>query len=309
MDCTEALGLIGPVIDGEVEQEKLNDFYEHLRNCEVCRKEYQQQKALKVLVKKKAEKLKAPQSLVEKIKQQTSQELYKNADKASASHAETLLNDNQQKHNQTKPGKYIKQNLSRFLFLEPFESNVNSFFAVILGVCVLAMLVFAGFVKKNSLSFAELQHQFFSTQKEKGNLITWIASSLESSTYNGIHPERLNNQNLLKDFLSKKNAIPVVHDYKMISIQEIVIDSMPTVHIMYIHNEKPKNILKVFVCPLAHINSDILDSDIVQILNHQGSYLYHTTDNKSIYLWKSENMLYSAIASNYKMNLETAIRP
>lgn len=306
MDCNEALSLISAAVDGELEEPNKGPFFDHLQSCDYCRKEYEDQKAVKNLLRSKLSKHKAPRSLVSAIKRQTSQELYQGADDLSATHAEQLLKDNPKCK---KSGKLWKQKLSRLFFVEPYESKVNHFFALVLAGCVLAMLVFAGFVKKSNLSFAELQKQIiFNNNNQAKNLIDWTSSSLQShdnATSKFSVSSNKTDKFVSQELLTHSNKIPLVSNFYISSIHSLNIYDISTVLITYLHQENSDYVIKVFVYRISDLNPDLIEPEILHSILESKCHVVNFSEKPDILFWKKENYIYSAITNHSDTNLES----
>jgi anti-sigma factor (TIGR02949 family) len=316
VDCKEALTIISAAVDGEVKGSKLKEFNEHISACVNCRAEYEAEKATKDLLRTKLKRVKAPQSLIDAIRKQTLEMPLPNVQQFSIANESNILI----KHaNSIACGHVIvaqhvpkwKLKLADLLFMEPSQSRVNSAFAFGLAASILAMLVFAGFMRNQQVSF--MDGEVVPVEKASSNIVEMTVNAFESGNatadLKSIDPQVVSAY--LTKVIGSQVVVPVADGFTLQAVHVTRFGTVNAGEIRYVHAKHPNTRFSVFVMNQADLNGTdyVPAKDGIYLLPdgqklHQESYPI----DQQVVIWKWSNSVYTAIASDENIDLLKMIK-
>ncbi|ACF13727.1 hypothetical protein Ctha_1264 [Chloroherpeton thalassium ATCC 35110] len=315
MECKEALTLISAAVDGELGGAKLKEFEIHLQECEVCRNEYEAEKATKNILKQKLKKVKAPPSLVDAIRRQTMGNVPSNVQEFSGGFREQEL---VVPHAScfAAPSLAISSNfgarLKHLLFISPEDSKINTFFAFTLALCVLAMLVFTGFVRHQQSAFQDsaFSQREIETSKKSLNQLTGAAFERTLQTDAAPVTDYHSTVRFLTNATNTDAVLPLANGFFPHTVSSFMLGNIPAVEIKYYRKENPESTLSIFAMNAEDIQgSQFLPESIFQKISHDETAFvpsFSETGRKTV-VWKWGNTIYSAISNESALDMTNGI--
>ncbi len=316
MDCKEALKLMSAAIDGELSPQKDSEFHSHIKECDACRAEYEAERATKAILKSKLKRVKAPQSLVDAIKRQTLGAVGKeanvqlsvdfNSDKLFGGSAVRVAKSN------------WRQSLANTLFINPnLNSKANSVFALVLATSVLAMLVFAGFMRNRTGS-----GMFDKT----GDVEVATTSNIFELTNTAFAatPEKMKTMELqsgdaqvVANYLSKSVGIhavvPVVKEHLLAAAKVSAFGTINAGEMVFQATNKndKKSLVSVFVAHERDVRqANVMPVGVMDYISADGRNFFTTTcsNGNQVIVWKWGETIYTATTADARLNLAQAVR-
>lgn len=316
MDCKEALKLMSAAIDGELSPQKDSEFHSHISECAACRAEYDAERATKAILKSKLKRVKAPQSLVDAIKRQTLGAVGKetnvqlsvdfNSDKLFGVSAARVAKSN------------WRQSLAGALFINPnLNSKANSVFALVLATSVLAMLVFAGFMRNRTGS--GMFDKTGDVEAATTSNIFELTNTAFAST-----PEKMKTIELqsgdaqvVANYLSKSVGIhavvPVVKEHTLAAAKVSAFGTINAGEMVFqaANKNDKKSLVSVFVAHERDVRqANVMPAGVMEYIAADGRNFFTTTcsNGNQVIVWKWGETIYTATTADARLNLAQAVR-
>lgn len=305
MDCKESLSLMSAAVDGELSEPKLSEFYEHIRQCPACRAEFEAEKATKAFLKARLKRVKAPKSLVEAIKRQTI------GNPSLSEYSQLSAGANAAYSQPVSPSWHtaLFSRFSNWLFINPeINQRANSFFAVGLALSVLAMLIFAGFVRttpdtglfdsgkmlvsSTAPNLCEMVTVSFNPQQALADIYTsdaQVAANYFAKTA-GIHA-----------------VIPMVKGYSLSSARLAAFGAVNACELIF---KRAKSVVAIYFLSEKDMLGQLsLPENILQYISADGRNFYtaRNLQGHHVVVWKWGDIIYAATSNDSQLNLSQLI--
>lgn len=311
VDCQKALTLMSAAVDGELNAETRDAFLAHIAVCDDCRTEYEAEQATKAVLKSRLKRVKAPQSLVDAIRRQTGG-APDTANVQAFSRTPQIVLD----HNSLAGQPKWKLALFRVLFIDPnLDSRSNTLFAFGLAFCIMGMLIFAGFVHERS--HGAIDGTTLHIEHRAASNIFEMTTMSFAAAETGVKSDYLQSSDaaVLTNYLGKSLSltpfVPVVKDYKAVSVRLTAFGHTNAGEILYRHTSNPKRMLSVYVSNYADVahESCIPETAMERITQDARAFYSNLCPNgKQVAIWKWGDALYTATADDTALDLATVIR-
>lgn len=313
MDCKESLSLMSAAVDGELHEPKLSEFLEHIRVCEACRAEFEAEKATKAILKSRLKRVKAPKSLVDAIKRQT----IGNPSMSQFSQFSSLSPAALPQQEVHRADSWYEM-LSSWLFVDTGASRrANSFFAAGLAFTVLAMLIFAGFVRTNSETglfdtartvvhsaapnLCEIIAFTFDPKQERADMHTSEAQVVE---------------NYFAKIAGIQAVIPKVKGFSLATARLTALGSLNAGEIVFKNSKGKKNaenaesVVAVYVINEKDMQGRLtVPHEVMQAISADGRCFrtMHTSQGHQVVVWKWGEIIYAATTHDAQLDLAQLI--
>lgn len=300
MTCKEAQALISAAVDGELDDVTMREFLIAIETCEHCRAEYEAELQTKKLLREKLKKVRAPQSLVDAITRQTIER-----GNPSTMQFNALI---------AQPGavKLPKQNIERWkrAFLEAIyiNPNLNSkahpIFAVALGTCILAMLIFASFVRDERNAFDAPTYLEAGTQSNIFDATSRLFVESQSPDVKTKDASVIANH--IEKVFGVTPVIPNVRLFHPSSVRVAAFGSADVGEVRFVHDKDPKTVVAIYIARENEVlKNATIEADIAQYISENGHNFYRKTcpSGSQVVVWKWGEMIYMATTNNSEINL------
>ncbi|MDW8465936.1 MAG: anti-sigma factor [Chloroherpetonaceae bacterium] len=302
------MSLMSAVVNGELSEPKLSEFYEHIRECPACRAEFEAEKATKAFLRARLKRVKAPKSLVEAIKRQT----IGNLSLGQASQFSAISPTDYSQHSAMFPESRWQRLLSRlpsWLFINPeVNRRANSLFALGLALSVLAMLVFAGFARTNpetglfdsgkaivasaAPNLCEMVSVSFNPKQDFADIYTTEAQVAANyfARVAGIHA-----------------VIPVVKGFSLSSARLTAFGAINACEVFF---RRAKSTVAIYFLSEKDVRGQLsLPENILHYISADGRNFYtvRSPQGHHIVLWKWGEVIYAATSDDTQLNLSQLI--
>ncbi|MCS6988432.1 MAG: zf-HC2 domain-containing protein [Chloroherpetonaceae bacterium] len=305
MTCKEVQALITAAVDGELDEKTMKEFFAALDKCEHCRAEYEAELQTKRLIRQKIKKIKAPQSLVDAITRQTIGKT--DSSNAPFDAAVAVQADMAESQRQTL-GSW-KQALLEAIYVNPSaQSRSHTIFAAGLAISILAMLIFAGFVRQRQNAFdAEMQIE----ASAKSNIFD-IASQMfrEPQTPDIKSKDASVIANHIREIFGVPVVIPTVRMFHPSSARVGAFGNVNVGEVRFVHDKDPKTVVAVYIARESEaLKNATIEEEIMRYISENGRNFYRKTcpSGSQVVVWKWGEMIYAATTNNAEVNLLAAI--
>ncbi len=310
MDCKESLSLMSAAVDGELHEPKLSEFLEHIRVCEACRAEFEAEKATKAILKSRLKRVKAPKSLVDAIKRQT----IGNPSMSQFSQFSSLSSATLPQQEAHRADSWY-ETLSSWLFVDAGTSRrANSFFAAGLAFTVLAMLIFAGFVRTNS------ETGLFDTARTVAhsaapNLCELIALTFDpKQEHADMHTS---DAQVVENYFAKiagiQAVIPHVKGFSLATARLTALSSLNAGEVVFkksVGKKTAESVVAVYVINEQDMQGRLsMPPDIMQAISADGRCFrtIRTSQGHQVVVWKWGEIIYAATTHDAQLDLAQLI--
>ncbi len=302
--CREAQALISAAVDGELDDATMREFLKAIEKCDHCRAEYEAELQTKRLLREKLKRFKAPQSLVDAITRQTIGRGNPSTTQFSALTA--------QQNTAEQPSKNIESWKRAFLEAIYINPNANSkahpIFAVALGICVLAMLIFASFVR-------EQRHVFDAPSYLEASAKSNIFDATVRLFFEAKSPDiQTKDANVIANHIEKvfgvPPVIPIVRPFQPNSVRVAALGSADVGEVRFVHEKDPKTIVAIYIAREHDIlKNATINAEVERYISENGRNFYSKTcpSGNQVVIWKWGEMIYSATTNNPELNLISSI--
>ncbi len=304
MTCKEVQALITAAVDGELDDETMREFLIALEKCDQCRAEYEAELQVKKLLREKLKRFKAPQSLVEAIRRQTIGQ--ENSSMTSFSvvtlHPDTIETP---KHGLDS----WKRTFLEAIYINPnHHSKAHPIFAIMLGLCVLAMLIFASFVREQRHVFDAPAHLEAIAQSNIFDATSRLFVESKSPDV------RTRDASVIANYFEKvfgiSPVIPIVHSFEPASGRIAAFGTANIGEVRFVHKKDPKTIVAIYMARESDIlKNATIDQSVLQYISESGHNFYHKTcpSGEPVVVWKWGEVIYMATTNNANINLLSTI--
>lgn len=310
MDCKESLSLMSAAVDGELHEPKLSEFLEHIRVCEACRAEFEAEKATKAILKSRLKRVKAPKSLVDAIKRQT----IGNPSMSQFSQFSSLSPATLPQQEAHRADSWYEM-LSNWLFVDAGASRrANSFFAAGLAFTVLAMLIFAGFVRTNS------ETGLFDTARTVAynaapNLCELIALTFDpKQEHADMHTS---DAQVIENYFAKiagiQAVIPNVKGFSLARARLTALSSLNAGEVVFkksVGKKPAESVVAVYLINEKDMQGRLsIPPDIMQAISTDGRCFrtIRTSQGHQVVVWKWGEIIYAATTHDAQLDLAQLI--
>lgn len=308
MTCKEAKALISAAVDGELDDKAMVEFLSAISQCEECRKEYETELHTKNLLRQRLKKVKAPQSLVDAITRQT----IGKDDASPMQFSSQVVSQISVLSHQPDILSRLKRSVLESLYINPnLNSKTHPIFAVSLGICVLAMLVFAGFMRHRE---GALIDEVASTQPStlaQSNIFDLTQRIFQESSVADIESQDATViSNHIAEKIGSSIVVPTVREFHIHSARLTALGSANATEVRFQHNRNAKMELAVYIAKESDVlKSATLSPEVVSYISENGKNFYQKScpSGTSVVIWKWGEMIYTATANTDRINLAQAI--
>ncbi len=303
MDCKESLSLMSAAVDGELHEPKLSEFLEHIRVCEACRAEFEAEKATKAILKNRLKRVKAPKSLVEAIKRQT-------IGNPSVSQFSQMTSPTEAVFQSEAGAKPWHAMLSSWLFIDPDTNRrANSFFAAGLAVTVLAMLIFAGFVRTQGDAglFDTVRPVAYSAAPNLCELVALNFSSKQDKV-----DVRTSEAQVVENYFAKtagiQAVVPNVKGFTIAAARLTAFSAVNACEVLF--KREPKSVVAVYFLNEQDMRDRLtIPKDIMEYISADGRNFWTVRNMQSlqIVVWKWGEIIYAATTNDAHLDLAKII--
>lgn len=304
MTCKEAQALITAAVDGELDDATMREFLIAIEKCEHCRAEYEAELQTKKLLREKLKRVKAPQSLVDAIARQTIERgkpstTQFNAMSAPQSAAE-LPKQNWESW---------KRALLEAIYINPNSNGkAHPIFAMALGTCVLAMLIFASFARQNGNVF-DVESRL--EANAQSNIFDATSRLFVESEYPDIKTKDASViANHIEKVFGAPPVIPVVRFFQPNSARVAAFGSAHVGEVRFVHDKDPKTIVAIYIARENDVlKNATIERDVMKYISENGRNFYRETcpSGNQVVVWKWGEMIYTATTNNPNINLLSVI--
>jgi anti-sigma factor RsiW len=293
-------------VDGELREPKLSEFLEHIRICEACRAEFEAEKATKAILKNRLKRVKAPQSLVDAIKRQTMGNPSISQFSQMASSTEAMF----QSKADSKPWQPWHVLLSNWLFIDPYTNRrANSFFAAGLAFTVLAMLIFAGFVRTQSETglFDTSRTVAYSAAPNLCELVALNFSSKQDKV--DVHTS---DPQVIENYFAKtagiQAVVPNVKGFTLSAARLTAFSSLNACEVIF--KREPETTVAVYFINEQDMRGRLtIPNDIMEYISADGRNFrtVRSMQGHQIVVWKWGEIIYAATTNDAHLDLAKVI--
>lgn len=300
MTCKEAQALISAAVDGELDEATMREFFVAIEKCEHCRAEYEAELQTKKLLREKLRRVKAPQSLVDAIARQTIEK-----GKPSITQFNALAA-------QSTTAELPKQGLENWkrafleaIYINPnLKSKAHPIFAVTLATCVLAMLIFASFVREDRNVFDAPSYLDAGAQSNIFDATSRLFVESQSPDIKTKDASVIANH--IKQVLGVSPVIPTIRLFHPSSVRVAAFGSADIGEVRFVHDKDPKAVVAVYIAREKDVlKNATIDTDVAQYISENGRNFYRKTcpSGNQVVVWKWGEMLYMATTNHPDINL------
>ncbi|MFQ3596831.1 MAG: zf-HC2 domain-containing protein [Chloroherpetonaceae bacterium] len=304
MTCKEAQALISAAVDGELDDATMREFLITIEKCEHCRAEYEAELQTKKLLREKLKRVKAPQSLVDAITRQTIERGKPSTTQFNALAAQPSTAE------LSKPGlESWKRAFLEAIYINPnFNSKAHPIFAVALGTCILAMLIFASFVREERNVFDAPSYLEAGTPSNIFDATSRLFVESQSPDVKTKDASVIANH--IEKVLGTSPVIPVVRSFQPSSVRVAAFGSADVGEVRFVHNKDPKTIVAVYIARENDVlKNATVENDVMRYISENGRNFYRKTcpSGSQVVVWKWGEIIYMATTNNPDINLLTDI--
>lgn len=292
-------------VDGELREPKLSEFLDHIRVCEACRAEFEAEKATKAILKSRLKRVKAPKSLVDAIKRQT----IGNPSVSQFTQVVPAAQATLQQSGEFKETSW-RALLSNWLFIDAGANRrANSFFAAGLAFTVLAMLIFAGFVRTSS------ETGLFDTARTLAHSAAPNLCELVTLNFNPKQDKadvRTSDAQVVENYFAKtagiQAVIPNVKGFSLAAARITAFSSLNAGEAIY--KRDAKTTVAVYFINEQDMKGRLsMPSDVMQEICADGRRFrtIHTLQGHQIVVWKWGEIIYAATTNDAHLDLAQVI--
>ncbi len=304
MTCKEAQALISAAVDGELDDATMREFLIAIEKCEHCRAEYEAELQTKKLLREKLKRVKAPQSLVDAITRQTIER-----GKPSTTAFNTMTVQHGANESPQQRLESWKRAFLEAIYINPnFNSKAHPIFAVVLGTCVLAMLIFASFVREERNVFDAPTHLAAGTQSNIFDATSRLF--IESKAPDVKTKDASVIANHIEKVLGTSPVIPVVRFFQPNSVRVAAFGSADVGEVRFVHDKDPKTIVAVYIARESDLlKNATVENDVMRYISENGRNFYRKTcpSGNQVIVWKWGEIIYMATTNNPDINLLSSI--
>ncbi len=306
MTCKEAQALITAAVDGELDETTMREFLAAIERCEHCRAEYEAELQTKKLLREKLKRVKAPQSLVDAIIRQTIEKGNSSVTSFNAMSSPIRVAEEPSKRSIVESW---KRALAEAIYINPsFNSKAHPIFALALGTCVLAMLIFAGFMREKQNVFDVQPHLEVGAQSNIFDITTRLFAQSQPPDI------KTTDANVIANHIQKvfgiSPVIPVVHLFHPSSVRITAFGSADIGEVRFVHDKDPKTVVAVYIARESDVlKNATVTNDVIQYISENGRNFYHQTcpSGTPVVVWKWGEIIYMATTNNPDINLLSSI--
>lgn|GEM_PF-1217494 len=304
MTCKEVQALITAAVDGELDEATMREFLIAIEKCDHCRAEYEAELQTKKLLREKLKRFKAPQSLVDAITRQTIER---------GKPSPTQFNITSILHGTAELPKQGLESWKR-AFLEAIYINPNHnskahpIFGIILATCVLAMLIFASFVRQQQNVFDAHAHLEIATHSNIFDATSRLFVESKSPDVKTRDASVI--ANYFEKVFGMSPVIPAVRSFQLISGRIAAFGNANVGEVRFVHEKDPKTVVAVYIARESDIlKNATIEQEILQYISENGRNFYRKTcpSGEQVVVWKWGEVIYMATTNNPNINLLSTI--
>ncbi len=300
MTCKEAQALISAAVDGELDDATMREFLIAIEKCDHCRAEYEAELQTKKLLREKLKRFKAPQSLVDAITRQTIERgnpstTQFNAMAVSQGTAELPKSGWESWKRAFMEAIYINPNLN---------SKAHPIFAIVLGTCVLAMLIFASFVREQPNTFDSHAYLQPTTQSNIFDVTSRLFVETQTPDFKTKDASVIANH--IEKVFGISPVIPKVKLFQPSSVRVTAFGSADVGEVRFVHEKDPKTVVAIYIARESDVlKNATVERDVMQYISENGRNFYRKTcpSGNQVVVWKWGEMIYMATTNNPDINL------
>jgi hypothetical protein len=306
VNCKEVESLITAAVDGELDAVLMADFLDSLKNCQECLAAYEAELSTKQFLQARLKKVKAPQSLVDAIKRQTI-----GNPKSSSLQFNAVANS----FTQSPPSIAIpkwKQTLYALLYINPnLNSRSTPIFAMALSVSILAMIVFAVFMRERNnclVDDAALKAEF----AEQSNIFEMTVLAFQKP--NDATDIKTADVQVIANHISKclgiHAAVPLMKDFKVSSTRLAALGEMNVDEIRFTHNVNPKVQVAVYLFKACDASTlHYISPEVMNYISVDGRNFFEKTcpNGNQVVIWQWGETIYAATTDANQIQLAKTI--
>ncbi|MGQ9806729.1 MAG: anti-sigma factor family protein [Chlorobiales bacterium] len=300
MTCKEAQALISAAVDGELDDVTMREFLIAIETCEHCRAEYEAELQTKKLLREKLKRLKAPQSLVDAITRQTIER-----GKTSATQFNALAAQPSTVELPKSGLESWKRAFMEAIYINPsLNSKAHPIFAVALGICVLAMLIFASFVRSERNAFDAPTYLEAGTQSNIFDATSRLFVESQSPDVKTKDASVIANH--IEKVFGVSPVIPKIRLFHPSSVRVSAFGSANVGEVRFVHDKDPNTVVAVYIARENEMLKNVMiEAEIFQYISENGRNFYHKTcpSGNQVVVWKWGEMIYMATTNNSEINL------
>lgn len=304
MTCKEAQALISAAVDGELDDATMRDFLIAIEKCEHCRAEYEAELQTKKLLREKLKRVKAPQSLVDAITRQT---IERGKPTTTQFNAMSVATEPIQTPNQR--FERWKQALIEAIYINPqLNSKAHPIFAMALGTCILAMLIFASFVHQEKNAFDAHSHLETSAPSNIFDLTSRLFDEAQNPDVKTKDASVI--ANYIQKVLGTPPVIPSVRLFHPMSVRLTAFGSADVGEVRFVHEKDPNTVVAIYIAREDDVlKNTTIERDMIEYISENGRNFYRKTcpSGKQVVVWKWGKMIYMATTNNPEINLLSEI--
>jgi hypothetical protein len=298
--CKEAQALISAAVDGELDDNTMREFLIAIEQCEHCRAEYEAEKQTKKLLREKLKRIKAPKSLVDAITRQTIERGKPSTTQFNAMTAP------QGTAELPKPGlESWKRALMEAIYINPnLNSKAHPIFAIVLGTCILAMLIFASFVREERNVFDAPAYLETHAQSNIFDATSRLFSDAQNPDIKTKDASVIANH--IEKVFGVSPVIPKVKLFQPSSVRVAAFGSAHVGEVRFVHEKDPKTVVAIYIARESDVlKNATVERDVMQYISENGRNFYRKTcpSGNQVVVWKWGEMIYMATANNPDINL------
>jgi len=287
-------------VDGELHEPKLSEFLEHIRVCEACRAEFEAEKATKALLQSRLKRVKAPKSLVEAIKRQTI------GSSQVSQFAQVVPSPEIQPEAKSESWYTL---LSSWLFIDPYANRrANSFFAVGLGITVLAMLIFVGFMRTHSETglFDVARPLAYSAAPNLCELVALNFNSKQDKVY-----VRTSDAQVVENFAKTAGIQAVVPNVKGFTVSAACLTAFSSLNACEVlFKKEPESVVAVYFMNEHDVKGRLtIPENVMEYISADGRNFWEAQNEQGlqIVVWKWGEIIYAATTNDKRTDLKKII--
>jgi len=298
--CKEAQALISAAVDGELDDKTMREFLIAVEKCDHCRAEYEAEMQTKKLLREKLKRVKAPQSLIDAITRQTIERGNPSPTQFKAMTA--------QQGTVEQPKQSLEDWKRAFLEAIYINPNLNSkahpIFAMALATCVLAMLIFASFVREQPNTF---DAQAYLQTTAQSNIFDATSRLFVESQNPDV---KTKDASVIANHIEKVFGVsPVIPKVKLFQPSSVRVAAFGSAHVgevRFVHEKDPKTVVAIYIARENDVlKNATVERDVMQYISENGRNFYRKTcpSGNQVVVWKWGEMIYMATTNNPDINL------
>ncbi len=305
MTCKEAQALISAAVDGELDDATMREFLIAIEKCEHCRAEYEAELQTKKLLREKLKRVKAPQSLVDAITRQT---IERGKPTTTQFNAMSVATEPIQTPNQR--FERWKRALIEAIYINPqLNSKAHPIFAMALGTCILAMLIFASFAREERNVF-DAQSSYL-TAGAQSNIFDATSRLFDESQNPDVKTKDASViANHIEKVFGVSPVIPKVKSFQPNAARIAAFGSADVGEVRFVHDKDPKTVVAIYIARENDVlKNATVERDVIQYISENGRNFYRKTcpSGNQVVVWKWGEMIYMATTNNPEINLLSEI--